>query len=104
MRTIIRTFDGDIYIIEGKSKGDVHAATVGQEWMLMPNGDYVRPTTFAAIQDDVSYSWQSKQKARHKKGQYIEGGEWRDTTQTLGIKAELEKVTGELLKLAPPKS
>ncbi len=96
--TIIKTFGDDIYIIKGKTPDEVTAAIAGLDDVRMPNGSYINRKSIAAIQGYEDYAFQADQKNRHKKGQYLHRGEWNDQQGSLGISAELERITGELPK------
>lgn len=105
MKTLIRTYSDDIYIIQDKSPDEVRAEIeiAGVEWVRIPNGDNIRRASIAGIVSYESYEFQAEQKSRHQKGQFIKGGEWWDTVGPLHINAHLESITGELLQLSPPK-
>lgn len=97
--TLIRTFSDDIYIIRGKTPDEVHAMIDGMDDIRMPNGSYIHRKSIAAIQDYADYTFQTDQRVRHKKGQYLKGGEWHDNYGNTGIKAHLERITGDIKKL-----
>ena len=103
MRTMIRTYSDDIYLIENKTPEQIRQACVGMDWVPMPNGDLIRPASIASLQSYESYAFQADQKSKHKKGQFLKGGQWHDQTGPLGINAHLETITGDLLKLTAPK-
>ena len=93
--TLITTFGGDIYIIE-KTPDQVTALIEHIEMVRMPNGSRINKKAIASMQSYDDYTFQVEQKHRHKKGQYLRNGEWYDNVGSLGISAELEKVTGEM--------
>lgn len=93
--SIITTFGGDIYIIN-KTPDEIDHMISGVEMITMPNGSRVNKKAIATIQGYDDYSFQVEQKHRHKKGQYLQGGKWNDTSGSLGISAELERITGEI--------
>lgn len=96
--TIIKTFSDDIYIIVGKTPDEVNVSLAGIDDVRMPNGSYINRKAIASIQSYEDYTFQVDQKQRHKKGQYLHRGEWNDSQGSLGIKANLERITGELPK------
>lgn len=100
--TIITTFGDDIYIIRDKTPDQVDALIQsGGDMVRMPNGARVNRKAIATIQDYDDYSFQSDQKQRHKKGQYLKNGNWHDNQGSLGISAHLERITGEIEKVLP---
>jgi hypothetical protein len=102
MKTLIKTFDNDIYIIP-KSPEEVMEIIKDLDMVGMPNGSYIHKKSISAIQTYDDYNFQVNQKQRHKKGQYLYKGEWHDEIGSLGIDAHLEKITGEI-KLLSSKS
>lgn len=98
MKTLIKTFDGDIYIID-KSPDEIMEAIKGIDMVGMPNGSYIHKKSISALQTYEDYTFQVDQKQRHKKGQFLRKGEWNDNQGPLGISAELEKITGGLKQL-----
>lgn len=93
---IVKTFDGDIYIVEGyTSQEEVDAKLAGLEKARMPNGDIIKTSSIAKIQSFESYRFQSDQRERHKRGQYIAGGNWHDTVGLIGP-ARLESISGKV--------
>lgn len=101
--TIIKTFDGDIYIIKGKTPDEVAEMIAGMDEVRMPNGSRINPKAIASKQSYQDYTFQAEQKARHRKGQYLHGGVWHDNLGSLAISAQLERITGELLLPAKTK-
>ena len=99
--SLIRTFSDDIYIIRGKTPDELYAMIEGMDDIRMPNGSYIHRKSISAIQSYEDYSFQTDQKARHRKGQYLKGGEWNDNQGPLGIDAHLERITGELKTALP---
>lgn len=101
--TIIKTFSDDIYIIKGKTPDEVALAIEGMDEVRMPNGAHINRKAIASMQDYQDYAFQTEQKSRHRKGQYLQKGEWNDNQGPLGITAHLERITGELALPAPKK-
>lgn len=100
--TLIRTFNDDIYIIKGKTPDELHAMLEGMDDVRMPNGSYIHRKSIASMQSYEDYTFQTEQKTRHKKGQYLHRGEWHDLQHgALGINAHLERITGELKPTLP---
>lgn len=96
-QSLIKTFDGDMYIISDKTPDEVQALIdAGGDMVRMPNGSRVNRKAIATIQTYEDYSFQSDQKFRHKKNQYLRGGEWNDYQGPIGVSAELERITGRL--------
>lgn len=98
MSTIIKTFSDDIYIIQDKTPDEVAKAIEGMDDVRMPNGSYIHRKSIASMQSYDDYTFQTEQKERHKRGQFLRGGKWYDKQGSLGISAELEKITGEIKK------
>lgn len=99
-KTIITTFGGDIYIVVG-TPDDVFATIKDLDMVRMPNGSYISKKGFASVQSYTDYTFQVEQKSRHKKGQYLRNGEWHDNQGSLGISANLDRITGDLNKRLP---
>lgn len=99
--TIITTFGGDIYIIDGMTPDEVDAFIANKDDVRMPNGAHINPKAIATKQSYEDYTFQVEQKNRHKKGQYLHGGQWHDQHGSLGISAHLERITGELKTALP---
>lgn len=95
IKTLVKTFDGDIYIIE-KSPEQIMAQIKGLDMVGMPNGSYIHKKSISALQTYEDYTFQVDQKQRHKKGQYLHNGEWNDNVGSIGVSAHLEKITGSL--------
>lgn len=95
IKTLIKTFDGDMYIIE-KTPEDIMDAIKSIDMVRMPNGSYIHKKSICAIQSYDDYSFQVNQKQRHSRGQYIKNGKWYDKVGSLNISAQLEKITGTL--------
>ena len=103
MSSIIKTFDDDIYIIKGKSPDQIKdLVETGGDMLRMPNGAYIHKKSIAGIQSYEDYSFQTEQKQRHKKWQYLKAGEWYDQAGSLGINSHLERITGEINSNALP--
>ena len=94
--SIITTFGDDIYIIRDKTPDEVFAMIEHVDLIRMPNGARVNKKSIATIQSYEDYSFQVEQKQRHKKNQYLKGGQWHDHQGSLGISAELHRITGEI--------
>jgi uncharacterized protein (DUF1330 family) len=104
-QSIITTFGGDIYIIRDKNPDQVQdLIDSGGDMVRMPNGARINKKGIASIQDYEDYNFQADQKVRHKKGQYLKRGGWHDIQGSLGIDSHLERITGEMLKIAKPKT
>lgn len=96
-QTIITTFGSDIYIIKGKNPDQVaELIASGGDMIRMPNGSHINKKSIAAIQDKADYNFQTEQRRRHKKGQFLKKGEWHDDMGSMGISANLERITGAL--------
>lgn len=93
-KTLIKTFDNDIYIIE-KTPEEIMEAIKSLDIVGMPNGSYIHKKSISAIQTYEDYTFQTDQKERHKKGQFIKNGSWYDKGGFVGD-AKLIKITGEL--------
>lgn len=101
MTTIIKTFSDDIYIISGKTPDEVAKAIEGMDEVRMPNGSYIHRKSIASMQSQDDYNFQAEQKVKHKRGQYLKNNEWHDLQGGTGVKAHLERITGELEKRLP---
>lgn len=101
-RIVVKLWDGDIYILTGfKTAREADAAMEAAGKIEMPNGDMVKYAAIEKVQSFDSYTFQTDQKVRHKRGQYIEGNEWRDIGGYV-TEAKLESITGGLaLPTAP---
>lgn len=98
MKTLVKTYDGEIYIIDGKSPAELHAITEGLDFVEMPNGSVISKKSISAFQTYEDYQFQVDQKNRHKKGQYLKHGKWNDDQGTV-TNALLERITGETVKM-----
>lgn len=97
-KSIITTFDGDIYIIE-KTPDEIQLIIDNQnisDLLRMPNGSRVHKKSISKIQSYDDYAFQVDQKFRHRKGQFLRSGKWNDNQGSLGVSAELYKITGEM--------
>lgn len=94
-KTLIKTFDNDIYIIE-KSPEEIMEQIKSLDMVGMPNGSFIHKKSISAIQTYEDYTFQVDQKIRHKKGQYLSKGEWNDNVGPIGVSAQLEKITATL--------
>lgn len=98
-KTIIKTFDQDIYIINNKTPDQISdLINSGGDMVRMPNGSSINKKSISAIQSYEDYNFQSEQKQRHKKGQFLINNTWYDGQGSLGIKAGLDRITGEISK------
>ncbi len=97
MKTLIKTFSDDIYIIDGKTPDEVIASMQGLEMVGMPNGSYIHRKSIAGVQTYEDYEFQADQKSRHKKGQFLRSGNWNDNGGVVTT-AELFRITGDNIK------
>jgi len=97
MKTLIKTYDGDIYIINGKTPKELYQITEKLDFLEMPNGSVVHKKSISAFQTYEDYQFQVDQKNRHKKGQVLKSGHWSDE-QGVVAEALLERITGETVK------
>jgi len=95
IKTLIKTFDNDIYIIE-KTPDEIMDQIKSLDMVGMPNGSYIHKKSISALQSYEDYIFQVDQKNRHKKGQFLKKGEWNDISGPIGISAHLDKITGPL--------
>ncbi len=95
-QTIITTFGEDIYIVNGTPDEVVEKIQKGGDNVRMPNGSWINKKAFATYQSYEDYNFQTEQKQRHKKGQFLKSGEWHDHQGSLGISSHLERITGEI--------
>lgn len=96
-KSLIKTFDNDIYIIE-KTPEEIMGMIKDLDMVGMPNGSYINKKSISAIQTYEDYAFQTEQKERHKKGQFLKGGNWNDKVGKIES-AELHRITGESIKL-----
>ena len=94
-KTLIKTFGDDIYIIE-KTPEEIMEIIKGVDMVRMPNGSYIHKKSISALQTYEDYTFQVDQVQRHRKGQFLKGGEWNDGVGPIGVNAHLEKITGTL--------
>lgn len=86
-----------MYIINNKTPDQVQdLIDAGGDMVRMPNGSRVHKKSIATIQSYEDYNFQSEQRQRHKKGQYLIKDNWYDGQGSLGIKAGLDRITGEI--------
>ena len=107
---VVTLWDGDIYILEGyKTVEEIMDRMVGLEWVRMPNGTQIKQSAISKVQEYRDYAFQSDQKSRHKKGQYLGGANletWNDGNGEIG-RADVKSITGvieNLPKLESPQS
>jgi hypothetical protein len=98
MKTLIKTYENDIYIIDGKTPKELHEAIQRLEFIEMPNGSVISKKSISAFQTYEDYQFQTEQKNRHKKGQYLQNGNWNDDKGYV-TSADLIKITGDDVKL-----
>lgn len=96
---MVKTFDNDIYIIE-KTPDEIMEAIKSSDMVGMPNGSYIHKKSISALQSYDDYVFQTDQKVRHKKGQFLKNGDWHDNGGYV-IGAELFKITGKELRALP---
>lgn len=96
MKTLIRTYDNDIYIVEGKTPKEVQEAVSALDFIEMPNGSIINKKSISAFQTYEDYQFQVDQKNRHKKGQFLRSGNWNDE-QGLVANAALERITSSTI-------
>lgn len=101
IKTLIKTFDNDIYIIE-KSPDEIMEQIKNLDMVGMPNGSYIHKKSISALQTYEDYTFQTEQKQRHKKGQFLKAGYWNDNGGRIDD-AELKRITGADIKLLPNK-
>ena len=104
IKVIVTLWDGDIYILEGyESAAEAEEKLSQFDKVEMPNGDVIKTSSISKVQARESYSFQSEQKSRHKRGQWISSnGEWNSMQGLVGARANIESVTGKVKAL--PKS
>jgi len=96
-KTLIKTFDNDIYIIAGKTPEEVIRGMEGLDYVGMPNGSYIARKSISAFQSYDDYVFQTDQKLRHKRGQFLKGGKWNDNVGPIED-AGLGRITGNNIK------
>ncbi len=96
-KTLIKTFDNDIYIIDGKTPEEVIHSMGNLDLVGMPNGSYIHRKSISAFMTYEDYSFQTEQKERHKKGQFLKGGKWNDKGGVVES-ADLFRITGDSIK------
>ncbi len=97
MKTLIRTYENDIHIIDGKTPAEILSIIKDQDFVQMPNGSIIHRKSIAALQTYEDYTFQVDQKNRHKKGQFLKSGEWNDEKGII-CTADLFRITGEEIK------
>lgn len=76
---IVWCWNEDMYILKGyKSVDEIIEKFNKLNWIKMPNGTTIQKGAVKSVQSYEDYKWQINQKVRHKKGQYIGGGEQDD--------------------------
>ena len=93
MKTMIKTFDNDMYLIEDSTPADIMEEMKTLDYVQMPNGSMIHKKSISAIQTYEDYLFQTDQRARHKKGQFLAGGKWHDQGGEVAS-AELERILG----------
>lgn len=102
-QTVIKTWDGDIYIIKDKTPQEVMEYIHDLDSIEMPDGSFVMKGSISKVQPMKAYEWQAEAKYRHKRGQYIHSGKWYDHQGEVAP-ARLEQVTGDILLDKPDKN
>lgn len=102
MKTLIKTFDGEIYIVDGKTPEQVILSMGNLDYVGMPNGSFIHRKAISAFMTYEDYAFQTEQKQRHKKGQFLKGGNWNDQHGVVST-ADLLRITGEKLNMLPKK-
>lgn len=97
MKTLIRTYGDDIYIIDGKTPAELQQMVETLDFVEMPNGSIINKKSISAYQTYEDYQFQTDQKIRHKKGQYLKHGNWNDSQGEIA-NADLERITGQITK------
>lgn len=98
-KTIIKTFTDDIYIINNKTPDQVTELIASSEMVRMPNGSHINKKAIASIQTYEDYGFQTEQKQRHKKGQFMVGDNWNDGQGPIGMKVGIDRIMGDIKKL-----
>lgn len=93
-KTLVRTYENEMYIIPGKSPKEVLKSIENLDFIEMPNGSVVSKKSISLIQTYEDYKFQTDQKSRHKKGQFLGNGNWNDDKGMVAI-ANLHMITGE---------
>lgn len=95
MKTLVHTYENEIYAIDNTTPEAVAQAMQRSDFLKMPNGAMVAKKSVRLISTTDDYKWQQEQKRRHKQGQYIRGGNWHDSGGIV-CSAKLEKITGTI--------
>lgn len=98
MKSLIKTYTEEIYIIEGKNPNEIKEQIQGMDFISMPNGDEIRANQISMIMSYKSYRFQTDQKNRHRRGQFLHQGSWHDRTAKIA-NAHLEAITGDIKKI-----
>lgn len=101
MKTLIRTYDNDIYIIDGKSPTEILDSIKDMDFVQMPNGSLVNKKSISTFQTYDDYKFQVEQRIRHKKGHFLKQGNWNDDNGYVAT-ADLYKITGDKVTLPGP--
>ena len=56
-KTLIKTFDGDIYIIENKTPEEVIISMGSLDYVGMPNGSFIHRKSISAFQNYEDYAF-----------------------------------------------
>lgn len=99
---ILKTYDGDIYILQGYSSAEeITDRMANLEWATMPNGARRRVSEIKSVTSIEDYKFQQEQKDRHKKGQYLRGGELQDWYDHAGLVtgSNVKSITGVIKNL-----
>jgi len=100
--TVIKTWDGDIYVIKDMTPKQVHEYVKELDTIEMPDGTFLSKGAIEKIQPMKTYEWQAEAKTRHKMGQYLRGDRWRSMHGD-EAPAQIGTITGELLLDKPKK-
>ena len=97
MQQVIKTWDGDIYFIDGyETASDLDKALSVLDKAEMPNGDIIKVSAISKIQSLDAYHMQCEQKQRHKKGQYVKGGYWKEAMHGNIAPVDFSSITGKI--------
>lgn len=96
MQIIIKTWDKDIYILDGyKSAEEAEKKLAQSDQVEMPTGTILKTSAIQMIMPYEDYVWQQKQKQNHKRGEYLKNGSWYNENGE-ARKADVKLISGEL--------
>lgn len=99
MQVIIKTFDGDMYILtKFESAEEADRALAGVEKVKMPTGAVIKTSSIASVMPYADYAWQQKQKQNHRRGEYLRDGGWYNNNGR-ARDADVKLISGELNNL-----